>query len=283
MRTRLARGLLSVLAICLFLSTGVSASGELVRGLVVDRSDQELWLGLSSPVTKGTVFNVSLMPGGEIIARATSDDSTPDEPYVARARYRLLVPGAFVPIGAYVESTAVSLPDMDEPDGYRSVSTESESADRLSLRLGAFFPSDSQIRDETSGMWPTVQIGYRICDRKRLSAEIALSYFGNNGTFADGDTAGRRNLTAVPLTLDIRFPISRSDRSGWMARAGVGAYSIRDKRTVGDVSTARNVTTFGWQAGFGYVSSRGHSAELYYTDVSSTDFRGAVFSLGTRF
>jgi hypothetical protein len=267
----------------LLFAAGASAANELVRGLVVDRNDKTLWLGLASPVNKDTVFNVSLVPGSEVLARATVINCTPDEPFVAQARFKVLIPEAFVPVGAYVEIAGNAVPDMDEPDGYESPVPSRESAGRLSFRVAAFFPSDSGLSDETSSAWPTFQIGYQICRREGMSAEIALAYYGQDGEFVEGAVSGRREFRAVPLTFDVRFPISGSKRSGWVARAGVGAYSIRDERTVGGVQTSRDVTTFGWQAGFGYVSSRGYSAELHYTDVSSTDLQGVGFSLGTRF
>jgi hypothetical protein len=77
--------------------------------------------------------------------------------------------------------------------------------------------------------------------------------------------------------------MSYARAGGWFARAGVGAYFIRDRRTLDAVTTSQDVVTFGWQAGFGYVSRRGQSLEVHYTDVSKTDFQGLVFSLGTHF
>jgi len=262
---------------------GAFGADDLVRGLVVDRSDRTLWLGLPRPVQRGAVFNVFLMPGTEPLARATVEEITPDPPYVARASVRLLRSDAFIPVGAYVEVTGDTLPATDEPGGLKEVDFHEETARRLSFRAGAFFPTDDDLSDETTDVWPTFQVAYRTGRRQGTVLEIGLAYYKSDGTFTEGMDAGSRVFSVLPLTIDARIPMSRRGSGAWFTRAGVGAYYIRDRRTVGAVTTSESNLTFGWQIGFGYASRRGHSAEIYYTDVAKTDFQGVVFSLGARF
>lgn len=277
-------GALWITVACLALScAGMSIADELVRGLVVDNGSKAIWLGLPVPVEKGTVFNVYLMPGGEPLARVTVLEITPDAPFVAKASVKLLRKDAFIPVGAYVEVTGNAIPATDKPGGYDAVDLHDETARRLSFRAGVLFPTDRDLRDETADVWPMFQVSYRICSKRNKDVQIGVGYYGDNGSFSEGGLDGTREFRVLPLTFDMRIPMSYSQTGNWFARAGIGAYFIRDRRTLGTDTTSEDVVTFGWQAGFGYVSSRGHSAELYYTDVSSADLRGAVFSLGTRF
>ncbi len=277
-------GALWIAVACLALScAGMSMADELVRGLVVDNGSKAIWLGLPVPVEKGTVFNVYLTPGGEPLARVTVLEITPDPPFVAKASVKLLRKDAFIPVGAYVEVTGNAIPATDKPGGYDAVDLHDETARRLIFRAGVLFLTGGDVKDETSSTWPAVQITYPICSKPNHDLQIGLGYCGGRGSFSEGGLDGTRDIQVVPLTLDMRIPMSYTQTGNWFARAGIGAYLIRDRRTLGAASTSEDVVAFGWQAGFGYISARGKSAEIHYTDVSRTDFQGLVFSLGTRF
>lgn len=273
----------TILLSLLLSSAGVQAADELVRGLVVDRGDKSLWIGLPVPVQRGTVFNVYLVPGNEPIARATVTEITPDPPYVARASVKLLRSDAFIPVGAYVEVVGDVLPATDSPGGFRDVDFRPQTAGRLSLSASAFFPTGGDLEDETTGVWPSFHLAYRICEKQAADLQVGVGYFHGDGDFTEGLQAGTREFRVIPLTVEARIPMSASRTGGWFSRIGVGAYYVRDQRTLGGIDSSENTVTFGWQAGFGYVSARGRSAEFYYTDVSETDFQGFAFSLGTRF
>lgn len=276
-------GALWVVVACFALScAGISSADDPARGLVVDNGSKTIWLGLPAPVEKGTVFGVYLVPGGELLARATVLDITPDAPFVARASVRLMRKDAFIPVGAYIEAMSNALPTMDEPGGFDAVDFHDETARRLTFRAGILSPT-SDIGDETASIWPAFQVAYGICSKRNLDAQIGLGYCGSTGSFSEGVLDGTRQFRAMPLTFDMRMRMSDSRTGGWFTRAGVGAYFIRDRRTLGAVTASEDKVTFGWQAGVGYVSTRGQSVEVYYTDVSETDLQGLVFSLGTRF
>ena len=268
---------------CLTLSCAALRADELVRGIVVDRGDRTLWLGLPVAVEKGTVFNVYLVPGNEAIARATVTEITADPPYVAKASVKLLRSDAFIPVGAYVEVTGDAMPATDEPGGFKEAGMREKPSQQLSFRAGAFFPTGGNLDDETDEVWPSLQLSYRICEKKTAEVQVGIGYLQGNGDFTVGTETGTREMTVIPVTVDARIPMSGTRRGGWFARVGVGAYLIAEDRALGAATTSEDTVTFGWQAGFGYSSARGHSAEISFTDVSDTDFQGLVFSLGTRF
>ncbi len=266
------------IALILILSAAAARADEPMRGLVVDRGSGALWLGLPGPVPIGTGFNVYLAPGGEPMAFATVIDITPDAPYVAKAKMRALRPDAFIPVGAYVEAAATEIPEADKHEGgFQDMSLTRRYDRRLTFRAGALFPTNGDLKDETDNLWPAFQASYRLCDSPERDLQVGLGYFGGSGTF----TGGSRDFRVLPVTLDARFRTSAG--SGLFARAGIGAYYIRDERTLGLVTTSNDMVTFGWQAGFGYTSAGGYSAEICYTDVLRTDFGGVVLSLGTQF
>ena len=266
------------IALILILSAAAARADEPMRGLVVDQGSGALWLGLPGPVPIGTGFNVYLAPGGEPMAFATVIDITPDAPYVAKAKMRALRPDAFIPVGAYVEAAATEIPETDKHEGgFQDMSLTPSHARRLTFRAGALFPTNGDLKDETDNLWPAFQASYRLCDSSERDLQVGLGYFGGSGTF----TGGSRDFRVLPATLDARFRTSAG--SGLFARAGIGAYYIRDERTLGLVTTSNDMVTFGWQTGFGYISAGGYSAEIYYTDVLRTDFGGVVLSLGTQF
>ena len=271
-----------LLAIIALLPVGGLMADGPVRGLVVDRGEKILWLGLPAPVHKGAVFDVMLLPGSPVIARAEAIDCTPDAPYVARAKFVMEDPHAFIPIGAYIEAAENVPADRDQPGSYRSVTLGPEGINPLSFSLGLFFPSDSDIRDETASGWPAAKINYRISGGERSGFSVGLGYLHADGDFEVGSLSGSREFLVVPLTVDAKLQ-SQTKKSGWFARVGAGAYYVRDERRVGVVAEKTSVTTFGWQAGIGYESKGGGFFEVSYTDVAKTDFKGTVFSLGARF
>lgn len=313
MRMSRAIGLSAAILAAFFSVCAVGASDELIRGLVVDRGDDVVWIGLPCPVEKGTVFNVMLVPGDRVIGRAKVVFATPDAPYVAKAKLKLLDRDAFVPIGAYVESTADAIADRDKPPGYEAPRLEMKGPNPLSFNASLFFPTAHDLKRETDYAWPAFQLSYRLCGRrsystserigtnlarcKRVEASLGLAYYHGEGSFTVGGISGNRDFRVLPLTLDVKIWLSGGDKSksecpkaraacgcaGWFARLGVGAYKIDDERTFGGVTDIVDMTTFGWQGALGYESRTGRFAQAQYVDVSRTDFRGVLFSLGARF
>ena len=270
---------LSILMILLLVS-GLSVADEPVRGLVVDRSDGILWLGLPGPVQAGAVFDVMLVPGDKVIARAEVIECTPDVPYVAKAKFAMEDPSAFIPVGAYVEAVSEAIADRDQPLGYKAIQFEPRKPNPLQFQAGLFFPSNGDLGDETSDAWPAFQLSYRVGASERCETGIGVGYYHGDGDFEIGGIAGERDFRVLPVTVDVKI---RGARKGWFLRLGAGAYMIDDERTFGGVTDSTSVTTFGWQAGFGHESKSGRLAQIHYVDVSKTDFRGVVFTLGARF
>lgn len=263
----------------------ISMAGEPVRGLVVDRDGDILWLGLPAPAAKGAVFDVKLVPGGKVIARAEIIDSTPDAPYVARARFAMEDPTAYIPIGAFVEATPDVITDRgDLLYNFREVRAEPAEARRLSLHVGGFVPSDDALEDETTSVWPAFELKYLIVRSERSEAAIGAGYYQGDGNFEVAGVGGRREVRVFPLTVEVKVRGAGSKcKGGWFARVGAGAYYVNDKRRLGSLTNSDNSVEFGWQAGVGYESMSGRFAQVYFVDVADTDFRGAVLSLGSRF
>ncbi|HUV06060.1 MAG TPA: hypothetical protein VMX94_13305 [Armatimonadota bacterium] len=267
-----------VLVVC-----GCSMAGEPLRGLVVDRTDNILWLGLPGPVQAGAVFDVMLVPGDKVIARAEVIECTPDAPYVARARFAMEDPSAFIPVGAYVEAVSEVIADRDRPCGYKAVRVGPRKPNPLQLQAGLFFPTKGDLGDETSDTWPAFQLSYRVAASECSETSIGVGYLHGDGDFTIGGIAGRRDFRVFPVTLDVKTRGARSADKRWFVRVSLGAYLIDDERTLGGVTSSESDTAFGWQVGFGYESRSGRSAQIHYVDVSKTDFRGVVFTLGARF
>lgn len=260
-----------------------AVADELVRGLVVDRSDDILWLGLPDHVKKGAVFDVTLIPGSNVIARAEIIECTPDSPFVAKAKFVMEDPAAIIPVGAYVEATSDVVAKPGDLLSYEWATTRTEDQDRLSIQTGVFFPSERSVRDEVQNVWPAVQVSYRLSSDKSSTVGISAGYYGGTGTFTEGLVEGNRKLQVIPVSLDTKLKMGEKRQSGWFAKLGAGAYWVKDNRTVGTVKEEMNAVAFGWQAGIGWESKNGRSAQVYYTDVSKSDFKGFVFAVGVKF
>lgn len=269
-------------AVLMFLCLPTMAE-EPVRGLVVDRSDDILWLGLPDHVKKGAVFDVMLLPSGRVIARAEIIECTPDAPFVAKAKFAMEDPAAIIPVGAYVEATSDVIAKPDDVLSCEWAAPRTEDQDRLSIQAGVFFPSDRSIRHEVQDVWPAVLVSYRISSDELTAVSVSAGYYGGSGTFAEGLLEGNRKLRVIPVSLDAKLKMAAKRQSGWFARLGAGAYWVKDNRTVGTIEEEIDAVTFGWQAGIGWESKSGRSAHLYYTDVSNSDFKGLVFSVGAKF
>lgn len=271
-----------LIAVLLFLSLPTMAD-EPVWGLVVDRCDDVLWLGLPDHVKKGAVFDVTLLPGSKVIARAEVIDCTPDAPFVAKAKFAMEDPAAIVPVGAYVKagSDVVGKPDVSLSHEWAAARTEDQ--ERLSIQAGAFFPSERSVRDEVQDVWPSIQASYRLSSDELTTFSISAGYYAGTGRFKEGVLEGNRKLRVIPVSLDVKLKMGEKRQSGWFARLGAGAYWVRDDRNVGTVEEEIDAVTFGWQAGIGWESNSGRSAQVYYTDVSKSDFKGFVFAVGAKF
>lgn len=281
---RRAVTLLALVLIAFLITSNSSRAAELVRGLVVDRSDENtIWLGLPVPAHKGDVFEVRIMPEGGVVAQAEVVEATIDAPYIAKARFKLLDKTAFVAVGSYVQQIDHPIPDTDTGSRYQSVSLGPKGKNPLSFEAGILYITDSQLRRETRSVWPAFQLSYRICSSKKMDTDIAVGYYHRTGNFTENGLSGSRDFRVVPVTIDWKMWMSRSAGYGSFFDAGVGAYFINDKRAVGSVPDNSKVGTLGWQAGFGYESKRGQSARLYYTSASRRSFRGLGFVLGSRF
>lgn len=256
---------------------------EPLRGLVVDRGDNVLWLGFPSAAQQGMVFNVMLLPGADVIARAEVVEATPDAPYVAKANFTMLDKKAFIPVGAYVEATKVAVPDRDKSPGYDAV-TFGPKKNPLSFQAGVFFPSSDKLQDETDQAWPTVQINYRLSRCEQTEVSLGVGFYRRHGTFTEGIETGKRDLQVIPVTIDAKLKFSEQCASGgWYGKVGAGAFIVTDERTVGLVSEDVSSTTIGWQAAIGHESRSGRSVQLGYVDAGQRGFRGVTFTLGARF
>ncbi|MDH7480965.1 MAG: hypothetical protein QHH26_03180 [Armatimonadota bacterium] len=258
--------------------------GKLVRGIVVDRSEKLLWLGLPEPVKKGTVFNIMVMPNSKVIAKAIVTECTPDEPYVAKAKFVLEEKGAFVSVGAYAEAVSdAAVKDRDKIDGYQEVELGPKGINPLSFSIGVFYPLESSLRRETATLWPAVQIGYQLCKKENTALSLSIGYFHGDGSFTLDEVEGSRDFRLVPLILDVKFSEASQLRGAPYFKAGIGAFYVKDERSIGGAEDKLNVVTLGWRLGLGYQSKKGRHVELTYTDAARSDFKGLTFKLGARF
>lgn len=281
MYTRICVALFLVIAI---LPAMPVAADEPLRGLVVDRGDNVLWLGFPAAAEKGMVFNVSLLPGTNVIARAKVVEATPDAPYVAKANFTMLDKQASIPVGAYVEAVDVAVACKDKAPGCEGIKCRPKKPNPLSLSIGALFPSDDQLQDETGEAWPAFQLDYSLSRSETGGISLGVGFYRRHGTFVEGIDAGKRDLQVIPVTIDLKFTSEDwCKKGGWYGKIGAGAFIVRDERTVGAVSESIRRTTIGWQAGIGYESRSGRSVQLGYLDARQSDFKGVTFTLGARF
>lgn len=283
MHTRISVFAALFLVLAVLLSMPLAAQ-EPLRGLVVDRGSDALWLGFPSAAQKGMVFNVMLVPGSEVIARAKILEATPDAPYVAKASFTMLDKKAFIPIGAYVEATNVAVADRDKEPGYKAVTLGPKGPNPLSLQAGVFFPSSDELSEETDQAWPALQLNYRLCKSESTEVSLGVAHYRKRGTFPFGMVTGLRNLQVIPVTIDVKFRMSEDAKKGWYGKVGAGAFIANDRRAIPAVSDETvHSTTIGWQAALGYENKRGRSAQLGYIDARHRDFKGVTFTLGARF
>lgn len=277
--------LIGAATLLLFQMLNAQEADKPIRALVVDRSNNFLWLGLPAPVKKGTVFDIMLMPDSKVIARAVVFECTPDEPYVAKAKFVLEDANAFIPVGAYAEASGkVFLNDRDEIPGYRDVKLGSKYAKRINFSIGAFYPLEESLRKETQNILPVFQLSHGLCKSKTGELNLVLGYCQGSGDFSANELAGSRDFKVTSLTFDAKFSDASEHRKlGFYLLAGAGAFWIQDKRTMMSTEQELNVITFGWRSGIGYQSKSGRLAQLMYTDTARSDFKGLVFSLGARF
>ena len=270
--------------VAILLSLPLSAEAPL-RGLVVDKGDDVLWLGFPEAVQKGMAFDVMLVPGSEVVARAEVLEATPDAPYVAKANFKMLDKKAYIPVGAYVEAAKLTAADRDRDTmpGYKGMNLGPKD-NPLSLQAGVFFPSNDQLQDETDEVWPALQLDYRISRSEAAELSIGVGYYGRHGTFVEGIESGGRVIRVIPITIDAKLKFSEQCASGgWYGKVGAGAYIVIDERTVGAVSEDNRTTTIGWQAAIGHESRSGRTVQLGYVDARQSDFKGVSFTLGARF
>lgn len=275
---------LTIFFVCLWMVGLRSAAvGDPIRGLVVDRTNKFLWIGLPGEVKKGAVFDIMLVPNSKVIARAVVAECTQDSPYVAKARFVMEDQSAFIPVGAYAELRYDSeIGDRDIIGGYQDIRLGSSNTP-WNFEAGVFYPDERGLRKETSSLWPAFRLSYRLAEGKRSSAEIGLGYYHGEGSFGTEENEGSRRFRVMPLTLDLKVKKARVGCGGFYGRLGIGAYYIRDKISAGAEEEKSSVTTLGWQVGLGYESRKGRTVEVRYTDVSRSDFKGLSFILGARF
>lgn len=267
-----------------FATAGLVYSDGPVRGLVVDRGDGMVWIGLAEPVPRDAVFEVRLVPGDTVIARARVLECTQDSPFVAKARLKLVDPKGFIPIGAYAEVTDHLIPEQDRPNGYKDVKLGPSGINPLSGSVFAFFPTNSALEAQTNSVWPWFEVDYRMCDNDHLSTNLGVAFTKKQGNFTLGGLPANRDFQVLPVIYDVRLWVQPSPPSGrWFGRLGVGAYTVRDRLNVNGAITVNTQVTFGWLAGFGYESHNGQSAQVYYTNTSETGFRGIAAGVGVRF
>jgi len=148
----------------------------------------------------------------------------------------------------------------------------------ITIKLGAFFPSGSRLKDGVSDTWFNAGVEYAVPSgmSQTLTPLLYVDYAGSNrhGLNARyvGVGPGIRYYLAQPGAGTVRPYVG----------AGIGAYFLH----ASGFGTSANKTQFGYRLNAGVEFSGSYLLEVGYTDPSSlsgTRFSGFNIQLGDRF
>jgi hypothetical protein len=269
--------LMTALVVCA--PTAFADDTQLV-GVIVGRTGEILHISVPQPVSENSVFAVKLISTDEPIAEARVLSCTKERPYIALAK---VVRGGIenaVPIGVKAYSAAASVSD---PAPEPIVTRRASEPDKFSIQAGAFYPRTQEIRDTVADFWQAYRLNYRFLKARDFEGLLSAEYTKGSGDFLVGETAVRRTMEVVPVTLLGRFKPLRMGGTEFFLGAGGGIYRIRSEERLGAALTSSRADEFGYELVAGMESTRGWTAELRYRDIENTDISGYSLAMGYRF
>lgn len=267
--------------VCLVPCTSTADEGQLT-GTVVGRTGEILHINVPQPVREGVLFAVKLLDGERAIADARVVSCTQERPFLALAK---VVRGDIeqpVPIGvhAYADTATLSSnPEVPSP----MQQGRSGNADRFSIQVGAFYPSEPLLRDTVADFWQSYRLSYNMATVGPIETQISVEYAEGSSAFAQGGQRGTRSMELIPVTLLARFRPIRLGKAKLFFAAGAGTYEIRSEQELGGTITRAKDREFGHEFGLGLESPRGWIMELRYREIFDADVKGYVFTVGARF
>ncbi len=152
----------------------------------------------------------------------------------------------------------------------------------ITIKLGAFFPSGSRLKDGVRDTWFSAGAEYAL-PTKAGAATSNLSYLG----YIDYAGSDHRGIKAsyVGVGPGVRYllqaPGSESTLTPYVG-AGIGAYFLHGSGLGG----SSNKTNFGYRLNAGVEFKRAYLFEVNYTDANSLSgarFSGFNIQLGAKF
>ncbi len=162
-----------------------------------------------------------------------------------------------------------------------SAQTDAPPAKPITIKLGAFLPSASYLKNATSNSWFSAGLEYAPAPKTAqagASALVPLAYL-------DYSLSNRHGVNAdyVGIGPGVRYYLSQP--GGTLTPyvgAGIGAYFLH----ASSFGSTSNKTNFGYRLNAGVEFNRAYLFELNYTDPESLDhtrFSGFNIQVGARF
>ena len=273
-----------VAAVALLCGAQVSAGtqGDRMIGMVVGRTGSVLHIGIPQPVKEGTIFQVKPFDGEPPIAEAKVISCTQERPFMALAKVIRGDTIMSVPTGvhAYADVGSVSGPDAPQPMVKQSDEADTE---RFSLEAGAFYPSESSVRQATTNYWPSYRVTYSLLKNNRFETLLTGEYSKADGDAVVDSVMVDRTTEIIPVTVMGRLKPMHWGDAHLFFGGGVGIYSIRtsDNNGTGTIKSSRQEV--GQELSVGVQSSHGWLVELRYRNIENTDLKGYLMTIGSRF
>ena len=160
--------------------------------------------------------------------------------------------------------------------------SDAPAAKPITIKLGAFFPSGSRLKDGVSDTWFSVGAEYAVRPSASGAAPSNLTPLG----YVDYAVVNRHGVNAdyVGVGPGVRYyltPPGTSTLTPYVG-AGIGAYFLHASGFGG----SSNKTQFGYRLNAGVEFHQSYLLEINYTDPSSLDgtrFNGFNIQVGAKF
>lgn len=272
---------ISTIALICGTAAAVRADRSTLVAMVVGRTGEVLHIATPQPVREGTIFAIKPFEGEDAIAEAQVLSCTRQRPFIALARVIRGDTIFTVPTGvrAYTDASSADGPDLPRP----MPAPKPPDSDRFSLQAGAFYPTQSALRDTTSSYWPSYRLNYSFVRMGQFEALLSGEYSRGSGEINLGGDTIKHTLEVIPVTAMARFKSLRMGNAHLFLGAGLGVYTIHSRDTIGPDTVSFGRRAFGRELSVSLESARAWVIELRYRDVDDTNIQGYLFTVGSRF
>ncbi len=163
-----------------------------------------------------------------------------------------------------------------------SAQSDAPPAKPVTIKLGAFLPSASYLKNATSNSWFSAGLEYAPTPKTAAAAARSLVPLA----YLDYAVSNRHGVNAdyVGIGPGVRYNLTPSGASTLVpyVGAGIGAYFLHASSFGG----SSNKTNFGYRLNAGVEFNRSYLFELNYTDPESLDhtrFSGFNIQVGAKF